>query len=98
VDDLVRGIKSVALHPESISTPLNIGNPTEFTILELAKLVVEITESQSSLVFQTLPSDDPMQRKPDISQINSLTGWSPGIELLEGLTNSITYFRKKLNK
>jgi UDP-glucuronate decarboxylase len=98
VDDLIRGIKSVALHPKSISTPLNIGNPAEFTILELAKLVIEITESKSTLVFHSLPPDDPMQRKPDISQINSLIGWSPGIELLEGLTRSISYFRKMLIK
>jgi UDP-glucuronate decarboxylase len=98
VDDLVRGIKSVALHPESISIPLNLGNPIEFTILELARLVIEITESKSSLIFQSLPSDDPMQRKPDISQISGLLGWSPEVELLEGLDKSISYFREKLNK
>jgi UDP-glucuronate decarboxylase len=98
VDDLVRGIKSVALHSEFIRTPLNLGNPTEFTILDLAKQIIEITESKSSLVFQSLPSDDPMQRKPDISQISSLLGWSPEIQLLEGLDKSISYFRNKLNK
>jgi UDP-glucuronate decarboxylase len=98
VDDLVRGIKSVALHPESISIPLNLGNPIEFTILELARLVIEITESKSSLIFQSLPSDDPMQRKPDISQISGLLGWSPEVELFEGLDKSISYFREKLNK
>lgn len=98
VDDLVRGIKSVALHPELIPAPLNLGNPAEFSILELAKLVIEITDSKSTLVFQGLPSDDPMQRKPDISQIKSLLNWNPEIELLEGLKKSVTYFKEMLNK
>jgi UDP-glucuronate decarboxylase len=98
VDDLVRGIKLAALHPERISTPMNIGNPTEFTILELAKLVLEVTESNSKLAFQSLPSDDPMQRKPDIALIRNLLNWSPDIELLDGIKKSVGYFREKLKK
>jgi UDP-glucuronate decarboxylase len=98
VGDLVRGIKLSALHPRSIPTPMNIGNPTEFTILELAELVLKVTGSNSKIVFQSLPSDDPMQRKPDISLIKNLLNWSPDVELLEGLKKSVGYFREKLNK
>lgn len=96
VDDLVRGIESVALYDQAISTPLNIGNPNEFTIVELAELVIKLTNSKSSLVFRPLPQDDPMQRKPDISRIHNLLKWKPEIELIEGLTKSIVYFREEL--
>ena len=72
--------------------PINFGNPTEFTIKELAELVVELTGSKSELVFQPLPSDDPKQRQPDIRKAMKELDWQPTIELREGLIKTIDYF------
>jgi nucleoside-diphosphate-sugar epimerase len=72
--------------------PINIGNPTEFTILELAHLVQEMTGSPSPILFKPLPSDDPKQRRPDITKAQTLLGWKPTISLKEGLAKTIAYF------
>ena len=69
--------------------PVNIGNPNEFTLLELAKTVIEVTESRSEIVFEALPVDDPQQRQPDISRARDLLGWEPEVELREGLRRTI---------
>ena len=69
---------------DNVTGPINIGNPNEFTILELAKKVIELTGSRSRIVHRPLPQDDPRQRRPDISQANDLLGWSPKTELLQG--------------
>ena len=87
VDDLIRGI--VALAESDVHSPVNIGNPDEFTLLELAKKVIEVTESRSEIVFEPLPVDDPQQRRPDIGRARDLLGWEPKIELLDGLRMTI---------
>jgi UDP-glucuronate decarboxylase len=96
VDDLVDGmVRMMNQTPDSFIGPVNIGNPKEFTILELARKVIEMTESKSKIIFQALPSDDPAQRKPDIALAQKmLGGWSPEIELEEGLRKTISYFQK----
>ena len=75
VDDLIRGI--VALAESDVHTPVNIGNPNEFTLLELAKAVIEVTDSRSEIVYEALPTDDPQQRRPDIGRARDLLGWEP---------------------
>src|SRR5215469_6771199 len=87
VDDLIRGI--MALAESDVHTPVNIGNPNEFTLLELAKAVVEVTDSRSEIVYEALPTDDPQQRRPDIGRARDLLGWEPSIELTEGLRRTI---------
>jgi dTDP-glucose 4,6-dehydratase len=87
VDDLIRGI--VALAESEAHQPVNIGNPDEFTLLELAKKVVEVTDSRSEIVFETLPTDDPQQRRPDITKARDLIGWEPEIALEDGLRRTI---------
>ena len=97
VDDLVEGIILLmdSKDPE-IYQPINLGNPDEFSMLELAYRILELTGSKSQLVFQSLPSDDPKQRKPDISLANKLLGWTPSTQLDEGLISTIDYFRRKV--
>ncbi len=87
VDDLIRGI--VALAESDAHQPVNIGNPDEFTLLELAKKVVGVTESRSEIVFEQLPTDDPQQRRPDITRARDLLGWEPEIALEDGLRRTI---------
>jgi dTDP-glucose 4,6-dehydratase len=87
VDDLVRGL--VTLAESDVHLPVNVGNPDEFTLLELAETVVEVTGSRSEIVFEALPVDDPQVRQPDISRARDLLGWGPKIELREGLRSTI---------
>jgi UDP-glucuronate decarboxylase len=94
VDDLINGLISFMELEESFPGPINIGNPTEFTILELAKNVIRLTNSKSKIVFKPLPQDDPMQRKPDIGLARTKLNWEPMIQLEEGLIKSIEYFSK----
>lgn len=95
VDDLVDGIRRLAFSeaPE-IHQPINIGNPNTFTMKELANEVIKITKSDSKLEFLELPSDDPQQRKPDITKAKDILNWSPSIELEVGLAKTIDYFKK----
>jgi dTDP-glucose 4,6-dehydratase len=94
VDDEIRGI--LALLDSNERGPINIGNPVEFTMLELAQLVLELTGSQSQLVYEALPADDPLQRCPDISLARQLLGWEPIVGLRDGLRNTINWFQKTL--
>ena len=87
VDDLIRGI--VALAESDAHLPVNVGNPDEFTLLELAKTVIEVTESRSEIVYEPLPTDDPQQRKPDITRAGDLLGWKPEVALEDGLRRTI---------
>jgi dTDP-glucose 4,6-dehydratase len=87
VDDLIRGI--IALAQSGYHDPVNVGNPNEFTLLELAKSVIEVTGSRSEIVFEALPTDDPQVRQPDISLAKEVLGWEPTIELHEGLSRTI---------
>ncbi len=84
VDDLITGILALAFSAEH--EPVNIGNPEEFTLLELAEMIVELTGSKSEIVFEALPVNDPQQRRPDITRAREILGWEPAIELREGLT------------
>ncbi|MDC0584497.1 SDR family oxidoreductase [Bacteroidales bacterium] len=98
VDDLVEGLIRL-MNTEDFTGPVNIGNPGEFTILELAQKVIEKTGSKSKIIFEPLPSDDPMQRQPDISLAKEkLNGWSPNVKLDEGLEKTIAYFKRKLSE
>ena len=94
VDDEIRGI--LALLDSNERGPINIGNPVEFTMLELAELVLELTGSQSQLVYEALPADDPLQRCPDITLARQLLKWEPTVDLREGLRNTIDWFQKTL--
>ena len=93
VDDLVDAIVGAMNTPDEFVGPINIGNPREFTILQLTELVLKLTGSKSKLVFKALPSDDPRQRQPDISLAKKMLGWSPITELEQGLERTIRYFR-----
>jgi UDP-glucuronate decarboxylase len=94
VSDLVEGIYKLLLLDKNPDTPINLGNPKEFTILELAKIVIEITKSKSEIVNNPLPLDDPKQRCPDISLAKSTLNWKPTIELREGIEKTAAYFKQ----
>jgi dTDP-glucose 4,6-dehydratase len=87
VDDLIRGL--VALAESDVHLPVNLGNPDEYTLLELAQAVIEVTESRSEIVFEALPTDDPQVRQPDITRAKQLLGWQPEVELRDGLRRTI---------
>lgn len=94
VDDLIEGMMRMMETPDSVIGPINMGNPNEFTIKQLAVKVIELTGSRSKLIYQKLPSDDPMQRKPDISLAKQTLNWEPRINIDEGLVKTIDYFSK----
>ena len=93
VDDLIDGMVRMMNSREDFTGPVNIGNPGEFTILQLAQKVIEITNSSSKIIYQPLPSDDPMQRKPDITLARKELDWEPHIQLEEGLIKTIDFFK-----
>lgn len=95
-DDLVAGFLA-SMVPDSLDGPVNLGNPGEFTMLQLAELVLQATGSRSTLVFEDLPADDPRQRRPDIARAESLLGWTPHVALEEGLERTVAYFRRLHN-
>ena len=92
VDDMVNALVGLMNTSDDFTGPMNLGNPGEFTILELAELIVDLTNSNSEIVFKPLPQDDPVRRQPDISLAKEKLGWSPKIKLREGLIESIRYF------
>jgi len=92
VDDLVEGMIKLMATPDHFTGPVNVGNPNEFTILELAEKVIQLTGSKSKLIYQPLPSDDPMMRQPDITMAKKELDWSPKIQLDEGLIETIKFF------
>ena len=97
IDDLIEGMTRMMATGDDFIGPVNIGNPGEFTMLELAQKVIDLTNSRSSIVHMPLPGDDPQQRKPDISlAMEKLNGWQPQIQLEEGLKKTITYFESHL--
>jgi len=95
VDDLIDGMLKM-METEDFTGPVNIGNPGEFKIIELAELVIKMTNSKSKIVFKPLPADDPVQRKPDISLAREKLNWKPEISLEEGLGKTIEYFKNKI--
>ncbi|PAU99974.1 UDP-glucuronic acid decarboxylase family protein [Helicobacter sp. TUL] len=96
VDDLIDGMIKLMESKDGFFGPVNIGNPNEFTILELAKNVIELAKSHSKISFHPLPQDDPKQRKPDITLAQSELKWEPSIQLKEGLEKTIQYFKQEL--
>ena len=97
VDDLVDGMIAMMASPKDFIGPVNIGNPVEFTILELAEKVIQLTGSKSNIIHMPLPSDDPMRRQPDISLAKTELNWYPKIDLDKGLVQTIEYFKSVLN-
>jgi UDP-glucuronate decarboxylase len=97
VDDTVSGLISLFDSSDEITGPINIGNPIEFTMLELAEKIINLTNSKSAIIYEELPSDDPRQRKPDISKAKKLIDWAPKVSLDEGLEIMISDFKMRLN-
>jgi UDP-glucuronate decarboxylase len=98
VTDLVGGLVKLMNSPHDVTGPINLGNPEEFTMLELAEKVIALTESKSSIVFKPLPEDDPKMRKPDITLANSALSWQPTVQLEAGLEATVRYFREVLDE
>ena len=98
VDDLVEALIRLMDTPDAVTGPINLGNPREFAMLELAHLVLDLTGSSSQLVRLPLPADDPRQRQPDIAQAQAVLGWTPTTELREGLGKTIAYFEALLSE
>jgi len=96
VSDLIEGMIKFMESDKTITGPMNMGNPNEFTMLELAELILKLTSSQSKIIFKSLPEDDPKQRQPDISLAKNKLGWEPKIKLEDGLNETIKYFREVL--
>jgi UDP-glucuronate decarboxylase len=97
VDDLLEGMVRLMGTDDSVTGPVNVGNPNEFTMLELATKVIDLTGSKSKLIYEALPADDPKQRQPDIRLAGELlNGWKPNIQLEEGLIKTIAYFEEEL--
>ena len=97
-DDLIRGMMSLMATPPEITGPINVGNPGEFTIRQLAEMTIELTNSPSKLIFQPLPQDDPKRRRPDITKAKAILDWEPITPLREGLGHTIAYFDDLLAK
>jgi UDP-glucuronate decarboxylase len=97
VDDLIEGFIRLMDSPDGLVGPINLGNPREFTIKELAEKIIELTGSRSTLAYEPLPSDDPLQRKPDITLAKTALNWEPKVQIEEGLTRTIAYFDKLLS-
>jgi len=96
VDDLIRGLNLLA--ESGLHEPVNIGNPSEMSLLEMAQIVVELTESRSEIVFEALPVDDPQVRQPDITRARDLLGWEPQVELRDGLAKTIEHYTGVLGR
>ena len=97
VDDLVDGLIRLMASPDDVTGPVNLGNPTEFTILDLARQVIELTKSRSKIVHRPKPEDDPMQRRPDAAVARATLGWEARMPLRDGLVRTIAYFQKLLD-
>ena len=93
VDDLIKGLISMMETDKSVTGPINLGNPNEFTMNQLAREVIRITNSKSKIAYKELPQDDPRKRQPDITLAKSELNWEPTIELEEGLKKTIDYFK-----
>lgn len=96
VDDMIRGFENLMASSDEITGPINVGNPTENTIGELAEAILELTESKSKIIHKPLPQDDPQQRQPDISLAKEKLDWEPSVDLKEGLKETIAYFKNLL--
>jgi UDP-glucuronate decarboxylase len=97
VSDLIEALGRLMNSSDELIGPVNLGNPNEFTMRQLAEKIIELTGSKSEISYHPLPSDDPRQRKPDIRKAELLLGWQPSIQLEEGLNSTIAYFEQVLN-
>ena len=97
VDDLIAGMMALMGTADDVVGPINIGNPNEFTILQLAELIRQLTHSSSEIIMRPLPGDDPRQRQPNIALAKEVLGWQPTIELEQGLQQTINYFSESLS-
>lgn len=98
VDDLIEAMVRMMNTSQDVTGPINIGNPTEHTMIELAEKVLRISESKSKLIYMPLPSDDPKQRRPDISKAKTALDWTPKVSIEDGLKETVSYFKKLLNE
>ena len=98
VSDLIEGMVKMMDNKEDFQGPINLGNPSERTILDFAKYIIKLTNSKSKIIFKPLPSDDPTQRKPDISLAKEKLNWEPVVDIESGLMKTIEYFDKKLKE
>jgi UDP-glucuronate decarboxylase len=98
VDDLIDGFIALMASPESVTGPINLGNPEEYTMLELANMIIKLCGSDSKIVYEPLPQDDPRQRCPDIAEAKRSLGWGPQVRMEEGLKKTIKYFRQLLRQ
>jgi UDP-glucuronate decarboxylase len=96
VDDMIDGLTRLMAAPDEVTGPVNLGNPNEITVLELAETIIAMTGSKSKIEFKPLPADDPRQRQPDIAAAKRLLGWAPQVPLEEGLAKTIAYFKARL--
>jgi len=94
VDDMIEGLVRMMNGPDSFVGPVNLGNPDEFSILKVAKLIISLTGSKSKIIFEPLPQDDPLQRRPDITLAREKLDWEPKLDLENGLKKTIKYFRR----
>jgi UDP-glucuronate decarboxylase len=94
VDDLIEALIRLMASPDDFTGPVNLGNPAEFSILELAQRVIALTGSRSAVTFSPLPGDDPQQRRPDITLARERLDWQPSVELEQGLRSTIAYFEQ----
>ncbi len=97
VDDLIKGMVRMMETPKDVFGPINLGNPVEYTIKELAELIIEMTGSKSKIIYLDLPKDDPVRRKPDISKAKEVLSWEPTVSLVDGLQKTVRYFSAILN-
>jgi dTDP-glucose 4,6-dehydratase len=96
IEDLVEGMIRLLLSREN--EPVNLGNPQEYSIQDFAQVILQLTGSKSRIIYQSLPTDDPRVRKPDISRAQAVLGWNPKVELKDGIGKTIPYFQKKLEE
>jgi UDP-glucuronate decarboxylase len=98
VDDLIEGFIKLMNTSSEITGPVNLGNPVEITVMELAKIIINLIGSNSQIIFKDLPEDDPKQRKPDIELARKMLGWEPTVNLIQGLERTVKYFESILEK
>jgi len=98
VDDLIDGMIKMMASPKGLTGPINIGNPNEYKMIDIAKKIIKFTQSKSQIIYLSLPEDDPKQRKPNIKMANESLNWRPYIDIDEGLKRTIDYFKNYITK
>ena len=96
IDDLINGMMKMMQSKKGINGPMNLGNPVEFKIIELAEMIIQLTDSKSKIVNKGLPIDDPIRRKPDITKAKKEIDWEPKVDVMDGLKETIDYFKAEI--